>query len=292
MKNFKKYLSYILLATIFILAFIFWFSILNQNRSSQYLKVSFLDVGQGDSIYIEAPNGKQILIDGGADAKVLSSLSSVMPFADRSIDIVIATHPDLDHIGGLSYVLDRYKVDLFIDNGQSSDSEVYENIKNKISKDNIKEISISNKKRIIIDPVKNIYLDIIFPINDIINKEETNEFSIVSRLIYGESSFLFMGDATKYTENLISWNEEDGYLKSDVLKLGHHGSKGSTSEFWLEKVEPEFAIISAGKGNRYGHPNQEVLDLLNKFEIEYLETSKEGNVIFETDGDNLMVKNN
>lgn len=290
MKNFKKYLPYILVGIIFVATFIIFYFVLNENKNGKYLKVAYLDVGQGDAIYIKAPNGKQVLIDAGPDAKILSSLSSVMPFADRSIDIVVETHPDLDHIGGMPILFDRYKINTFVNNGMNSNSEVYKILEKKIEKEKSKEIIIKNKKRIILDSDKNIYLDIISPIEDVSDWENTNDGSIVSRLVYGESSFLLMGDATKYTENLISWNESDGELQADILKLGHHGSKGSTSELWLEKVKPSVAIISAGKGNRYDHPDEEVIGLLNKLGIKYLETSKEGNIVFKTDGKNIFQK--
>jgi len=290
MKNFKKYLPYILIGSILFITFIVWYFVFINNHNGKYLEVAFLDVGQGDSIYIEAPNGRQVLIDAGPDGKVLSSLSPLMPFADRSIDIVITTHPDLDHIGGMAYVFDRYKVGIFIDNGVDSTSEAYKILENKIKKEKSKEVIIKNKKRIILDPDKNIYLDILFPSEDVVGWKETNDGSIVARLVYGDESFLLMGDATKYTENIISWSENNEDLKSDVLKLGHHGSKTSTNEFWLEKVKPNIAIISAGKGNRYGHPDSEVTDLLNKLKIKYFETSKEGNIIFKTDGVNLIQK--
>ena len=130
MKNFKKYLPYILIISIFIIGFVIFY--FNNNSSGKYLKVVFLDVGQGDAIYIEAPNGKQILIDAGPDAKVLSSLSQVMPFADRSIDMIIATHPDSDHIGGFPLILDNYKVATIMENGATSTSKVYASLEEKI----------------------------------------------------------------------------------------------------------------------------------------------------------------
>jgi len=289
MNNNKKYLTYIIIVILSAVLFTVWFNIFYKGNN-EYLEIVFLDVGQGDSIYIEAPNGKQVLIDSGPNGKILSSISSVIPFADRSIDLVISTHPDSDHIGGMSYIFDRYKIKTFIDNGVTSTSEIYKILENKINKEKSQRIIIKNKKRIILDKNKNIYLDIIFPNKDMSNLEETNDGSIVIRLIYGDVSFLLMGDATKYTENLISWSENDENLKSDVLKLGHHGSKTSTNEFWLEKVEPYIAIISAGKNNRYGHPDQEVIDLLDKLGIKYFETYKEGNIIFRTDGYVLIQK--
>src|ERR1035437_3407709 len=121
MERLRKYLPYILLICLLILTVSIWFFAFKYNHNN-YLKVVFLDVGQGDSVYIEAPNGRQMLIDGGPDAKLLSSLAKVMPFADRSLDMIIATHPDADHIGGLPVLLDNYKVTSIIENGATSTS--------------------------------------------------------------------------------------------------------------------------------------------------------------------------
>lgn len=286
MERFKKYLPYVPLILLLILAFgvcIFVFTLNNSN----YLKVVFLDVGQGDAIYIEAPNGKQIIIDGGPDATLLSSLSKVMPFADRSIDMIIATHPDMDHIGGFPLLLDNYKVKSIIENGNISTSQISSSLEEKIIKKKINKIIAQRGMHIILDDKKNIYLDILFPDRDV-SGFESNDASIVCKLVYGENSFLFTGDADLYTENLIEWNENEETLYSDVLKLGHHGSRTSSSILWLEKVAPEIAIISAGKNNKYGHPHKELLERLLNLNIPYLNTADVGNIIFKSDGVKLV----
>jgi beta-lactamase superfamily II metal-dependent hydrolase len=251
------------------------------------LEVVFLDVGQGDSIYIEAPNGKQMLVDGGPDAKLLSSLAKVMPFADRSIDMVVETHPDTDHIGGLPQLLDNYKVTNILENGATSDSKTFSALEEKISEDKINKIIARRGMRIVLDAEKNIYFDILFPDRDVSNLD-SNDGSIVGKLVYGNSSFMLTGDATLYTENQIEWNENEDTLKSDVLKLGHHGSRTSSSILWLEKVNPKVAIVSAGKDNKYGHPHQETLDRLSSLYIPFLSTAEIGNIIFKSDGTKLV----
>ena len=282
MKQLKKYLPYILISSIFLVGITTAF-LLYTHKDKYIMKVVFLDVGQGDSIYIEAPNGKQVLIDGGPDAKLLSSLAKVMPFADRSIDMVIATHPDADHIGGLPILLDNYKVTSILENGATSTSAVYASLEDKISKDKVNKIIARRGMHIILDDKKNIYLDILFPNRDISNME-SNDGSIVSKLVYGNDSFMFTGDASLYTENLIEWNESDSTLHSEVLKLAHHGARTSSSSLWLEKVNPSIAIISAGKNNKYGHPHQETLDRLSSLHIPYLSTIDIGNIMFRSDG--------
>jgi len=288
MERIKKYLPYILLILLVISTIGVWFFVLN-HKNNDYLKVVFLDVGQGDSIYIEAPNGKQMLIDGGPDAKVLSSLSKVMPFGDRSIDMVVATHPDSDHIGGLPIFMDNYKVTSILENGAIGNSKIYQSLENKIEKNKINKIIAKRGMHIVLDDKKNIYFDILSPDRDVSNLD-SNEASIVGKLVYGSDSFMLTGDASLYTENLIEWNESDGALHSSVLKLGHHGSRTSSSILWLKKVNPEVAIISAGKDNKYGHPHKELLDRLSFLHIPFLSTADLGNIVFESDGRMLSQK--
>ncbi len=287
MERIRKYLPYLFLIILLILTVGILVSLYKYEHSSHYLKVAFLDVGQGDAIYIEAPNGKQLLIDGGPDAKLLSSLSKVMPFADRSIDVVLTTHSDLDHIGGLPLLLDNYKVTSIIENGAISSSKISENLEDKILKKKINKAIARRGMKIILDEKKNIYFDVLFPDRDI-SKFDSNDGSIVGRLVYGNKSFMLTGDATLYTENLIEWNESDATLHSDVLKLGHHGSHTSNGVLWLEKVNPEVAVISVDKNNRYGHPHEDVIKRLLSLHIPYLSTSLKGNIIFETDGEKLI----
>jgi len=284
MKFFKKYLLQILLVLLIIFTLSIWFFIFSQGEND-YLKVVFLDVGQGDAIYIEAPNGKQILIDSGPDSKLLSSLAKVMPFADRSIDMIISTHPDSDHIGGFPVFLDNYKVTSIIENGSISDTKIYSSLEEKILKKKINKIIAHRGMHIILDEEKNIYLDILFPDRNVLEMD-SNDASIVGKLTYRETSFMFMGDANLYTENLIEWNEKDSTLDSDVIKLGHHGARTSSTILWLEKVSPEIAIISVDKNNRYGHPHKELLERLSTLNIPYLSTEN-GNLIFKSDGVNL-----
>ncbi len=287
MKYLKTYLAHILIFSLFIIASSLWYKLSLGDSNGSYMKVVFLDVGQGDAVYIEAPNGKQVLIDGGPNASLISSLSGVMPFADRSIDMIIATHPDMDHIGGFPVLLDNYKVSNIIENGGTSTSEVYAELEEKILKNNVNKIIAKRGMHIVLDDKKNIYLDILFPDRDA-KDLESNDGSIVGKLVYGENSFLFTGDASLYTENQIEWNEKDTTLDSDVLKLGHHGAKTSSSLLWLEKVTPEVAIISAGKNNKYGHPSEEVIDRLDTLKIPYLNTANIGNIIFKSDGKKLI----
>lgn len=283
MKNIRKYLPYLLLLFLTLSALYICYFLVGYRNNSNILTVAYLDIGQGDSIYIEAPNGKQMLIDGGPGPIVLSKLGDVMPFGDRSIDLVLATHTDADHIGGLPVVLDKYEVGQIIENGADNTTKTYKNLEDKIKDKNIKKLVAHRGMKIILDKEHDIYFDILFPDRDV-SSLDSNDGSIVGKLVYGSESFMFTGDATKYTESLIMNNENKETLHSQVLKIGHHGSKHSSSESWLKAISPEAVIISAGLKNRYGHPHQDVIDRLNNLNIPYLGTYQKGTIIFKTDG--------
>lgn len=253
------------------------------------LTVVFLDVGQGDAIFIEAPNGNQMLIDGGPGRAVLRELSKVMPFYDRSIDIVLATHPDADHISGLNDVLNKYAVGLFVEPGVESDTNIHKELKGRVQAKSIKTIEV--RRGMTIDLGRDAVLEILFPVLDP-RGMETNAASIVARLVYGENEFLLTGDSPQNIEDYLVFQEKlkssnDDSLQSDVLKAGHHGSKTSTGAEFLAAVSPEYVVISAGKNNRYGHPSPEVLDILNNFGAKILRTDQSGRIIFKSDGMNL-----
>ncbi|MEK7635452.1 MAG: MBL fold metallo-hydrolase [Patescibacteria group bacterium] len=276
-------LRLIILAFLLLCAVLSIFVLYKENRNG-LLKVVFLDVGQGDAIYIEAPNGNQILIDGGPSKAVLRELSKVMPFYDRSIDVVLATHADQDHVGGLPDVISNYNVGLFLEPGVPSDSSSYVELKGKI--ENLKIKRLEARRGMDVDLGDGAVLQILFPDRDPTGME-TNTSSVVTRLVYGENEFLLTGDSPTAIENyLVSL----GGLPSDVLKAGHHGSKTSTSVSFVSVVSPEYAVISAGKDNKYGHPNQETIDTLTNFGAKILRTDQSGRIIFKSDGVNLKIK--
>jgi competence protein ComEC len=282
MDHLKKYRIYILGISLAFIALGFWYICIFLRRP-HYLKVAFLDIGQGDSIYIEAPNGRQMLVDGGPDPTVLSRLAKVMPFGDRSIDILLATHADADHISGLSDVIDHYKVSAIFENGIPGQTQTFQALQTEVQKHFIKKIIARRGMRIVLDQKAGVYFDILFPDRDMSNAT-SNDGSIVGKLTYGKESFMLTGDATKFSELLIMQHGNIQSLHSQVLKLGHHGSRTASSELWLQAVHPDVAIISAGLHNRYGLPNQDVLDRLTALHIPYLATYKQGTIIFKTDG--------
>ncbi len=242
------------------------------------LTFAMLDIGQGDALFIESPTGVQILVDAGPPRRVLGELAKVMPMFDRSLDAVIVTNPDADHIGGFLDVLKSYKVNAFIEPGTYNTSETYKNLKEKVQDKNIKELLA--RRGMSLELGDGAVLEILFPDRDV-SDWTTNDGSVVARLSYGEQTFMLMGDATIETEKIIIAENPPEYLDSDILKVGHHGSHTSTGEFFAKIVSPEYALISVGKNNRYGHPHQEVLEVLNSFSTKILRTDESGTIIFK-----------
>lgn len=247
------------------------------------LTVVFLDIGQGDSIFIQSPTGRQVLIDGGIDRDILAQLAAVMPFFDRSIDVLIVTHPDKDHIGGLPYVFEQYDVDMVLDPGLEAPSDSYDFYADVLSSEP-DAIYHEARRGQVINLGGGAYIRILFPDIDT-NSMETNAASIVAQLVYGETEVMLTGDAPDETESYLV--SIDSHLQSDILKAGHHGSKTSTSQEFLDVVNPDYTIISAGKDNSYGHPHQEVVDRLVVASTTILTTFEEGTIVFESDGKTL-----
>jgi competence protein ComEC len=248
----------------------------------QGAKIFMLDIGQGDSFLIQAANGKQILIDGGRDARVLSELAHVMPRGDRSIDMVIATHPDADHIGGLSEVLKRYRVGLFLTSQVVADTEIFASLYEMLEKKHIPSYYARHGMVFTLDEKLPTTFSILFPDRDT-SYWETNTTSIVGRLEVGEVSALFTGDSPISVEHFLGVADAKD-IDVDILKLGHHGSKTSSSEEFLKATSPNLALISAGISNQYGHPHAEVIRKLEELGIPWVSTQEHGTVTLSIDG--------
>lgn len=239
----------------------------------------FLDVGQGDAILLKSPSGKRVLIDTGPDASVLSGLGRTLPFFDRHIDLVIITHPDSDHLGGLPEVLRRYDVASVL----LTPSALAET-----SAAATRALLVEEKSRIIFpDPERDIdlgdglSLDILWPPKALALREskDPNELSVVLRAHTAERSVLCMGDLPVDQEEQLLM--QGNSLASDVLKIGHHGSDTSSSDIFLREVHPSLAVISVGKGNRFGHPKQVILERLAAWKIPVRSTASEGMIALD-----------
>lgn len=245
------------------------------------LEVHFLDVGQGDAILIETPDGIDILIDGGPDRAVLRRLPGKLGLFDRHIDMVVATHPDKDHAAGLVDVLDRYRVSYFLEPGVESDAPHVSALEDAVLREEgIVRLAARRGMRIRLG--KDAYADVLYPDRDVASLE-TNEASVALRLVFGNTAFLMAGDMSSAIEDyIVSLDGER--LKSDVLKASHHGSKHSTSEAWLSAIDPSLFVVSAGEGNRYGHPAPEVIERAKGIGAAVITTIEKGTITLVSDG--------
>lgn len=255
--------------------------------SPQKLRVSFLDVGQGDAILIQTPSGKSMLIDGGPNNLISTRLSERMNYFNRDIDVVVATHPDADHITGLISVLEKYKIHTIIISKADSDTDVSKSLEKSII-DEQADIHVAHTGDTI-DFHDGVVVSILYPDkNYIAKKSDTNDVSVSVVIKYGDESFLLTGDLPEKEEsNLL---QEILPRHVTVYKAGHHGSKYSSGEKLLSYIKPEYAIISAGKDNRYGHPNIETLDRLKIYAKEIISTIDRGTISFITDGRMMEIK--
>jgi len=275
----NRKLIYPILILLLILAAII-FSIVFFVRKD-YLNIYFLNVGQGDSILV-SQGSNQLLIDGGKDGKLLlQKLGKYIPFWDRKIEIVVSTHPDQDHIGGLIDVFRAYNIGTVIKTNAKSDSQVFKKLEEEIAAENAQ--AVEAKKDVSIKFANGAIADILFPKNSIPEAidDASNDNSVVIKLTYGENSFLLTGDLPDAQEtNLIRDALAKNSLNSQILKVSHHGSKYASSDEFLAAVKPADAIISVGK-NSYGHPNQETLDRLIKKGIKIFRTDEIGDIIYQ-----------
>ncbi|MEW6407301.1 MAG: MBL fold metallo-hydrolase [Patescibacteria group bacterium] len=274
-KNYYFALFGLFLATIFL-----WQEV--GKFSDNNLKVYFFNVGQGDAAYIRTPDQQDILIDGGPDATILSKLGEVMPFFDRKIELIILSHPQADHMSGLIDVIDRYDIGKIIWTKVQCQTGICQEWRRKISEKNI-----SQEKTIAGEVINFGKINIIFfhPNEDFENKKikDLNASTIVAQLVYQNNSFLFTGDIDQGIEKTLTANF---ILKSDVLKVPHHGSKYSSSLIFLKGVDPQYAVIPVGK-NSYGHPAPQTLQNLKNSKIKTFRTDQDGDIKCEADGKNI-----
>jgi len=249
-----------------------------RSGKNQELRVVFLDVGQGDAILI-SQGSNQILIDGGPDGQVLlEKLGRYVPFWDREIEMVIATHPDQDHIEGLLEVMKNYKIDSLVEGTEQSESQLYKNYENLIAQKQIQKIEAEAGVKIKLNGAEMEILSprALVPTGAV---KDTNAYSVVARLVLGQNSFLFTGDLPDTEEKKLAQSSVD--LSAKVLKVAHHGSKYATTGEFLDAVHPSDAIISVGRNNRFGHPADEALARLKERKINIFRTDEKGDVIYE-----------
>lgn len=258
----------------------------NTSHGTGLLKISFLDIGQGDAIYIEAPNGVQFVIDGGpANGRLLSELGAVMPYYDRTIDAIMVTNPDADHYAGFLDVLPRYEVGEVFEAGTYSDTATYATFEKEITESKIPKILAKKGMKIVLDKKDSVYMDILFPDKDV-SSWSTNDGSIVSKLVYASTSVMLQGDSPQKIEKYLISTGAD--VRAQILKLGHHSSKTATSPEYVKAVAPLYAVASIGKNNRYGFPPKQTIDTLAAAHVPFLETDVEGRITFVSDGKSFV----
>ena len=265
-------------------------------RINKGIEVYFIDVGQGESTLIITKNNKNILIDGGGNESLYKNTGNneedyigkniLYPYlinrGVKSLDYMIISHFDSDHCGGLFYIMQNMKIKNIIIGKQFEQSENYEKFKKIAKSTNVNIRIFQSGDRINID---NIFFETLWPDeNSVISENNINNNSLVLKMMYGKFSILFTGDIENMAEQRIISKYKNNALNSTILKVPHHGSKTSSSEMFLKKVNPKYAIIGVGINNKFGHPSQSVIETLNKMNVEIYRTDLMGEIIIKSDG--------
>lgn len=280
--------AHLLIVTVALCALLLWIPTVYSR--GQGLTVYFLDVGQGDSVFLWFPNDNTMLIDGGRNYPRDMGQTVIAPFLNaqgiEEIDVVVATHPDADHIGGLVYILQNFFVGKVVEGGSISETQTFKNLLETISQTDTPVCIVKRNDEIRgFEPAR---VEVLNPAPEILGRYGNNNDSVVLRIVYQKASFLFTGDAEVPVErNMLSAGLE---LKAIVLKAGHHGSRHSTSAEFLEAVQPKVVVFSCGKNNRYGHPHPEVIERLRQRGIRYYRTDEQGCITIRTDGKRLYIQ--
>ena len=275
-------------ATVAVASVLMWAAVLYTPGGT--LKVVFADVGQGDMTVITTPGGSRIVVDGGPDGvRAAGILDNETPFWDRSVDLVVLTHPHADHVSGLTEIARRYKIDRILERRQQFDSSEYADWTKLAQSTNAEIIQATPGMNLSFGDGVSIY--VLGPPDPMLvgTDSDVDNGSVVIRVVYGAAEFLITGDLFSDGERWILRSGQS--LASDVLKVGHHGSRSSSTDEFLRAVDPVAAVISVAHGNRFGHPHQSVVERLRGVvqDSQLFLTSERGSITFQTDGSTLHV---
>lgn len=248
---------------------------------SGQLKVHFIDVGQADSILVQAPSGKTMLIDAGNNGDGNTVVNYLKSQGVGKVDVLVGTHPHEDHVGGLDTVINSFDIGSIYMPKVSSTTKTFQDILMAVKNKGLKVITAA--AGVTLDIGEGIKTEIIAPNST--DYKDLNDWSAVIKLTYGNTSFLFAGDSESVSEKEILNKSYD--LKADVLKVAHHGSGSSTTAGFLENVKPKYAVIQVGKGNDYGHPHKPVMQRLQERGITVYRNDQNGTIIATSDGSTL-----
>ena len=251
------------------------------NTNNDLLKVHYLDVGQGDSIFVELPNNETMLIDAAESYQSENIINYLKNLNYQKIDYVIGTHPHTDHIGGLKDIINTFEIGKIFMPKVVSTTKTYESLLMAIKDKNLK-INTAKAGTSIID-TDTLKINILAPNNSIYT--ELNNYSVVTKITYGTTKFLFMGDAEKLSENEIKEN-----VTADVIKIGHHGSNTSSSIDFIKKVNAKYGIISVGLNNKYNLPKEETITNWENSGTKIYLTSTNGTIRASSDGTNIKIE--
>lgn len=273
----KKLKELVAIFTIFMMTIMCIPTMAAEQITNNQLKIHYINVGQGDSTLIQV-DGKNVLIDAGNNDNLAYNYLKAQGIT--KLDYVIATHPHADHIGGMANIINNFTVGKFYAPKEITTTTVFENM--------VKSLQSKRLKITVPTPGENIYignavLTFLAPNNS--TYEDLNNYSIVTKIKYGNTSFIFEGDAEDISENEILAKQLD--ISANVIKIGHHGSSSSTTKAYLDKVNPQYAVISVGANNDYGHPNKDILDRLTAKNIKVFRTDISGNIIANSNGTSI-----
>lgn len=251
------------------------------------LAVAFLDVGQGDAILLTTPGEQQILIDGGPDATILTRLGEEMPFYDHTIELVIASHNDADHITGLISVLERYTVEKLWINGAIHTTQTYMRLLETVRDRQVPtEVVWSGQS----DTKDGVVFEVLYPTTsqEGVRPKRQNDLSLIVRADYNSQRFLFTGDIDEKVEQDIL--KSGASLSATVLKVPHHGSASGLALNFLQAIKPKYAVIQVGKENKFGHPAASILEKLLSAGAVIYRTDEQGTIHMRTNGDTLTIE--